>query len=477
MTSILVLATAYVLPVSAEEQKSTAAFNPEMLKQFRTYDRNGPNFADILKAITAFTPTTPEQVDWCYLTCDNNIRPEIKMVAEKKLAALRDPALLTASRKHLFDDDKDVVKMVLKTIIATNDKAALSDLRKLETMQTQAAKRVYYNVRQTRAKLHDPELLKELTDPKKQTPDSTLAMYNRDLLKEYGDEGAKLLLNMEQNSKASQEQVNNYLSKIKDAKQVPDLLARYHDTSMFVSKERENGRKVAILKSLMRINSRECQPLFREILAKTEKELDDMGFYDISHMRMCVWKYNIQENERFQDQYIADLKKEDDIFAPYWPRGKDKTLEIVLIIAGKLKSSKKGYFAAEALKGLTGQQFQYAYPAKNDWALKEANRRSGKTSLTPEQIEAERQRDLKNMNVHLDKLKKLKDSGKMSQDHYDSYAKEKLDSIKNRYDDLLKSAQKPSEWEQGIPMDEAAQWLTNYYQQQRVKGDAVHESK
>lgn len=64
------------------------------------------------------------------------------------------------------------------------------------------------------------------------------------------------------------------------------------------------------------------------------------------------------------------------------------------------------------------------------------------------------------MNDHLDKLKK---SGKMRQDIYEIYAKDHLDAINKQYDDLLKSAQKPSEWEQGIPLDEAFQWIIDYY--------------
>lgn len=460
MTSMFVLATAYVLPMSAEEQSSNLMFKPEMLKQFRTYDRNGPNYADIEKAFVAFTPSTPEQVDWCYLTFANYVRPEIRMLAEKKLVVLRDPALLAASRKHLFDDDKDVVKMALKTIVVTNDQAALADLRKLEKMQTKAAKRVHYQVRQTRAKLHDPELLKELTDPEQQTPDSTLAMYNRELLKEYGAEGAKLLLNMEQNSEAGKEQVNNYLGEIKDEKQVPDLLKRYSDTSLFSGKNDDSERKSAILKSLMRINSRECQPLFREILAKPEKERLVFEHTEIKDIAMCVWRYNTKENERFQDQYIADLEKEKStiMFNLYWPQQKDKTPEIAFVLAGKLNTSERGYLAAEALKRLTGQQFQYIPPSSSA-DLREINIRSGKTPLAPKEIEEQRQRELDNMNAHLDKQKK---SG-MRQDFYESYAKDQLDAIKNKYDALLKSAQKPPEWENGISVNEAASWLMNYY--------------
>jgi len=136
------------------------AFKPEMFKQFQTYDRKGPNYVDIAKAFTAFTPSTPKQVDWCYLACNNNVSPSIQTLAQKKLAALGDPALLKASRKHLFDKKKEAVWVALKTIVATNDQAALSDLRKLEGMKTKTAKRVYYRVRQTRAKLHDKDLLK-----------------------------------------------------------------------------------------------------------------------------------------------------------------------------------------------------------------------------------------------------------------------------------------------------------------------------
>jgi hypothetical protein len=391
------------------------------------------------------------------------------MLAEKKLAVLRDPALLATSRKHLFDDDKDVVKMALKTIVVTNDQAALSDLRKLEKMQTKAAKRVHYQVRQTRAKLHDPELLKELTDPEQQTPDSTLAMYNRELLKEYGSEGAKLLLNMEQNSEAGKEQVNNYLGEIKDEKQVPDLLKRYSETSLLSSKRDDYERKYAILKSLTRINSRECQPLFREILAKPEKERLVFEHTEIKDIAMCVWRYNTKENERFQDQYIADLEKEKStiMFNLYWPQQKDKTPEIVLILAEKLNKPETGYFAAEALKRLTGQQFQYACPS-NKWALKKANERSGKTSLTPEQIEAERQIDLKNLQFHLDELG---DDPRKA-----SFEKSQRSLIKQKYDELLKSAQKPPEWEKGISVNEAASWLMNYYHIQ-PKENIDHEKK
>lgn len=218
---ILVLMIAVgVLPSAAQDSTANLTFKPEMLSQMG----KPRSIVEVEKAFEAFTPTTPDQVDWCYLAFSRDVPSrKIKALAQKKLAALRDSTLLAASRKHLFDNDKMPVKTAMENIVATNDQAALPNLCKLEGLQTEHAKRVYYLVRQTRAKLHDPELLKELTDPKKQTPDSTLASYNRELLKEYGAEGAKLLQAMDQSFPDGKRQINNYLSEIKDEKQVPDL--------------------------------------------------------------------------------------------------------------------------------------------------------------------------------------------------------------------------------------------------------------
>lgn len=469
----LMMSVAYAMPIVAQDQNPNQVFNPKMLKQFKVQTRNGPSDVTIFKVFEAFTPTTPEHVDWCYMTFDNRISSEIRSLAKKKLAALRDPALLTASRKHLFDKDKVIVKIALHNIVVTNDQAALADLRRLEGIKAEPAKQLYFLVRQTRAKLHDPELLKELTDPQKQTPDSTLAMYNRELLKEYGEEGAKMLLAMEQSSKASKEQVNKYLSEIKDEKQVPNLLKRYRELSETKGDKSDRKRQRAILESLIRINSRECQSLFREMLAKPVEKLQPCESSEIDRIAMQVWYYNTRENEKFQDQYIAKLKMKNDSLWFGWPRLKDKNPEIVLLIAEKLKNPKESYYAAKALREILGQQFQYIPPAC-EWARKKANENVRKTSMTPEEIEKDRQRDLKNMNDHLDKLKK---SGKMRQDIYGIYAKDHLDAINKQYDDLLISAKKPSEWEQGIPIDEAAAWIMNYYHIQPQTKESVSNEK
>lgn len=135
----------------------------------------------------------------------------------------------------------------------------------------------------------------------------------------------------------------------------------------------------------MRINSRECQPLFREILAKPKNELQGCESSEVNIIAQCVWKYNTRENESLQDQYINRLKKDDELISFYWPQYKDRSPEIAMIILKRLKSPKIGYFAAEALKKLTGKQFQYTPPA-SEWARNKANENVRKTSMSPEEI-------------------------------------------------------------------------------------------
>lgn len=438
-----------------------APFAPEMLALYGDAKTTPDAKERIALSFRPFTPTTPEQLDWVYQAVRLGVPlPEL---AREKLAAVTDPALIARSRHYLTSTDRETRKCALAVVEAKQDREAIPVLHDL--LQDKTISRDHYLVKMALARLQDPVLLGQLLDPASRSPDSTVEMMNRELLKQYGDGGMAQLLATEPQDEASQKFVNNYLGEIKDPKQVQDLIDLYR-------KAKSDERRDALVHSLCRVNSRECQPLLREILATPAKDrawLSDSLYHVV---RERVWRYNIEECKAFRAEFMGELVRDPERYdegyyqvlaeAGTYPHMGDQEARVALLLASHLNGP-NGLTAAKSLQQLTGQQFQFSEP-KGLINRDEANRDrmvNGRTVITREYIDHYREREL----ATLAEYRKTLDTkwAHLPQEERDR----RYDDLKKRIEGTVQGFEKmlrtPPLWERGIPMDQALPWLENHY--------------
>lgn len=420
------------------------AFSEKGLKILMQKENANPEDVRVYaKAFRTFLPTNATEITWCYELL-NSPHVDRQTVFERITCNIHNKVYRDASREFLYSKDKKQFKMSLDIVLFVKDNEALPILRKIEKIDEEPYKRYNYNIRTVRAKLKDPELLKELTDKKKQTPDSTLAAMNRELLKEYGQEGYKALEKIAGTSDEADAQIDALGADMGLDVDTAKLVKEFKRT---FSKQ----KKVNILWKLIAVNDANCQPLFEELLADLDalSDLDNTIHQDIL---FCRYVYLGQEVRKVQKKLTkidcARVLKWTDHKSPLQSI-KEGELEIALTLLKEMKSEKDGIDNAKALKKLTGQQFQYPKPIDFNYVeTRKILRNSDGTPMAKEEVIAERDELLERMKKHYGEGV-----------NYESTKSE----IDQRYNNYLNELKKPALWEIGVPLDEAEQWLRTFY--------------
>ncbi len=409
-----------------------------------------------------FSPKTPKDVDLLY-SCFDTSDAGLQSLALQKLRAMRKKELVVHSRKFLAATNLQKAKTAMHVVRAAKDRDSLAAIRKLVADPKFGRLKLFG--KKTLALLGDPELLNELTDPKRQPRDSTLRGINRELLKEYGRTGFDRVLAAFGGNRKPTKSYLEYISYVRDPATVPKLIELYEATP-------HDSLKEAILGALSSINTRECQPTLRTALEDDvllRKLPSEMGM----RVMWAVWRYDDAEVKRFRQQLLTVLTNDGEkgkwmaaILAGRFPMDRGSEAKLALALAKLLPTRVVGREAASSLRRLTKQRFRYAKPL-NDSAERAERAMKGRLTaqdlgLTEESVKRSELRYramLETIRKKLDNDKTLSRADRKRT--YEISEKMILGSIEAQKK-LLK-AKHVSPWNIGIPISDADKWLRQYY--------------
>jgi len=461
MAALALMFAATIAADAAAVWKKSSSFSARYLKELTNRSTKPARRKALTYRFARFKPSKPEHVDLLYSALHTSVQES----ATKKLRTMKDARLLERSRRYVESTKRREWKVALKVIVEAKDLAALPVLRKLSNKNV-GSERVgtWMAARNVRAHLQDPKMLDDLFSSATDTPDSTLAMLYGKMIAEYGEKGSmRLLSHLKSGGKINKSHVS-FVRAFRDKNAAGDLCALFRET-------KHVDLRKAIVQALCAINTRECQPTLREILADT-KALRGSRLVNEAMVMGAVWKYNTDEIARFREKAESWLNGK----PPYlqykatslltrFKRSGETDVKVALAFA-RLLDTDIGPIAADALETLTGQRFRYRAP-KDAMARKGERRRRGVRTAEDEGITVENTDALeKRYAQDLERSRAIlsRNSGltKAERKLRLEAAARALKSDIDRRRRLLKA--KPVDpWDQGIAIAEAKTWITKHY--------------